>query len=383
MTITAIFGPIGAGKSWLQLEYALRTCEKKKKKLVSNFFLNLDALYRYCCIRNYRYIISEVIDKCGIIYINSNQSLASLLSIPQSVVCLDEAGVFLNSRQFQSTPKQLLNDLCQSRKDGVDLIYAAQFTKQVDAQIRSLTQFVYHCKGNTIYNYREGRPELVIKNFHLFEAEVYDQWITSRHRNNPIKTRFAFACESQTGALSIADKQLFKCFQSLSRLDKQRINSIFFNKGKYQPVKYRYEVKVNLNVDEASIVQWEQSDNIELNDLIKENNEDNGKMDSGDKLNTPEKDAIIDRNDEKIGVGLFSMPTEKKPNLKKGEAAEYDDCIILVSQGRYGEEIKKWDGATKAYQILSKFCPATSKPGIIKLCNLIRKLSLILKSIKA
>ena len=73
MTITAIFGAIGSGKSWLQLQYALRQCQRKKRRLVSNFFLDLDALYDYCCFMNYTWFVENNIDNNGIIYINSNQ----------------------------------------------------------------------------------------------------------------------------------------------------------------------------------------------------------------------------------------------------------------------------------------------------------------------
>ena len=34
MTITGVFGEIGSGKSWFQMQYALSMCEKKEKILV-------------------------------------------------------------------------------------------------------------------------------------------------------------------------------------------------------------------------------------------------------------------------------------------------------------------------------------------------------------
>ena len=375
MTITAIFGAIGSGKSWLQLQYAIRQCEKKKRRLVSNFFLDLDALYDYCCFNNYKWFVENNIDKNGIIYINSNQSLASLLSIPKSIVCLDEAGVFLNSRQFQSTPKELLSDLCQSRKDGVDLIYAAQFTKQVDAQIRMLTQFVFHCRGATIYNKEHDRPELVVKNFHLFDCETYDQWITSRHKNNPIKTRFAFAMESQTGPLSIIDSELFRCFKSLGRLDRQRPEKLSFSKGRYQPTKYRYLKIINPDYGEVETISQE---------FGEFKSEDDGKMDKP----TPLKDAgeggeLTEKSEQQLGVGLFAIPKVAAAAKPKTETTQWEECIILVSKGNYGESIKHWNNWGLKFIRLFKTLPADSKTGVFKIARLFSKVQKAIRKIKS
>ncbi len=375
MTITAIFGAIGSGKSWLQLQYALRQCQRKKRRLVSNFFLDLDALYDYCCFMGYEWFVKNNIDNNGVIYINSNQSLASLLSIPRSIVCLDEAGVFLNSRQFQSTPKELLNDLCQSRKDGVDLIYAAQFTKQVDAQIRMLTQFIYHCRGATIYNAKEDRPELVVKNFHLFDAETYDQWITSRHKNNPIKTRFAFAQESQTGPLSITDSELFRCFKSLARLDRQRPEKLKFSSGKYQPTKYQYMKTVSPEYDDNIQVLQQEFGEFSF--------QDDGRMDKPSPLKDAEtSEELSSQSEQKLGVGLFAVPKLNQVKDKKVESVQWEECVILVSKGCYSEFICRWNNWGLRFIRLTKNVPVTSKKGIFKIAKLLSKLQKTIHKIK-
>jgi len=373
VTITGIFGAIGSGKSWLQLQYAIRQCEKKKRRLVSNFFLNLDGIYDYCCWNNYKWFIENNLDNEGIIYINSNTSLASLLSIPRSVICLDEAGVFLNSRQFQSTPKELLSDLCQSRKMGADLIYAAQFTKQVDAQIRMLTQYVFHCKGTTVYNSKADRPELMMKNFHLFDAETYDQWIVSRHRNNPLKTRFAFAMESHTGPLTVSDSELFRCFDSLGRLDRQNPDKLNFKHGKYEPVVHRYLKVVNFQADEHQEIRtWNPEDE----------KADSGKMDEPTPLkDAEEEDKLSSESEQQLGVGLFSnIPVKPKAGAKKkaepeSNQFEWEECTILISSGNYSKNIAAWSKSWGIQLVQKlKILPADSKEGLFRLAGNLAKI---------
>lgn len=372
MTITGIFGAIGSGKSWLQMNYALSECNKKKKRLVTNFFLNLDALWSWASVKKYDYIL-ELIDTGGIIYINSNQSLASLLSISKAVVCLDEAGVFLNSRQYQDTPKELLQDLCQSRKDGVDLIYAAQFTKQVDAQIRALTQFVYHCRGFTKYNYLSARPELLMKNFFLFDAETYDQWVVSRHKNNPIKTRFAFAAESCTGPLSCVDQDLFKCFDSMARLDRQNHHDIKFNHGKYKAVNYSYMRESSPDYD--NVVNDYSFDN---STAYHDSPSDNGSM-GQDRDGLKDSDSLNDQGYDQLGlfaaiaVKSSNGGAKKKSNNKKSKSLTItESVIILVSEGNY-RKYNKFSLAISVYRFLGAITPAVSRQGVDKICLLIHK----------
>lgn len=268
MAIIGLAGQIGSGKSHAQLAIAIEYAEERRKQIVTNFPVNREELIKYCAMPReshtffgniqlwwgdqmwelsklgkilshyifnkpleyrysrswkprYPYLLSLLQKGMGVIEIVNPERLETLM-IPESVICLDEAGVFLNARDFSKTSKKLLADLAQSRKDGCDLVWAAQFDGQVDRQFRQLTQFWWHCRGFTLYNKKMRRPELVWKERHYFMADDYDMWVNNpKVRADWIKTRFAYASQTVSGFLSRADKQLFNCFDSFSRLDLQ------------------------------------------------------------------------------------------------------------------------------------------------------------------
>ena len=388
MTITGIFGEIGSGKSWFQMQQSLEMAEKKIKRLVTNFPINLDGLYSYCRQKKYYFLVDQI-DKGGIIYINPNSSLADILRIPQSIVCLDEAGVFLNAREFASTPKELLADLAQSRKEGTDLIYAAQFPSQIDKQMRELTQFVAHCEGVTKYNKEKRRPELIIKNYHLFTRINYERWYTSRARFNPIKTRFAYALHSNTGALTIQDGMLFNVFDSLAKIDdrtgrkRKTVESIKYQRGKY------LKRAINLNNEEETEEEIEEIDDLLLftnegRGLILSELQDDIEHAQGEKLSKEEirgddkkKSLMSIKNEiEEIIPQLektFTLNNEED-NTNKSKKAKprqrNSRIIIFISQGNYYELTKKWEKShyiRKIARFLYKTFPQPSKEKIDKI----------------
>lgn len=218
--ITSIVGKIGSGKSHKQLSYALQQVNDKRKRLVTNFGLNFAELRRYAALTKQGWI-AHLIDTNQIAIIDSAESIEDLLIYRNSVVCLDEAGIFLNARQFAQTPKRLLMDLAQSRKFGCDLIYAAQFDEQVDKQVRMLTQYYIHCDSITAYDKALRRPKLLFKKYSYFDADTYLLWAGSaKARSSLIRTWLA-AFKTEFQAVTRADKQLFKCFDSFSRLEEQ------------------------------------------------------------------------------------------------------------------------------------------------------------------
>lgn len=230
MTITGLSGDIGSGKSWKMLEYALEQCEFKRKYLVTNFALNLSGLKKYCAAKKQWWNI-HMIDSGWFAVVSlfvadkdtENLSLTPLFKGREnSIVCLDEAGIFLNSRNFRNTPAQLLMDLAQSRKSGNDLIWAAQFDTQVDIQFRNLTQFWVHCDAWTAYDKEMRRPALKWKTYFYFKGAEYQRWQAStKARTSFIRTYFTYAFKTEFGALTPTDKLLFKAFDSFTRLENQ------------------------------------------------------------------------------------------------------------------------------------------------------------------
>lgn len=230
MTITGLSGDIGSGKSWKMLQYGLEQAELKKKYLVTNFALNLSGVKRYCAMRKFWWVIWTIDNsKFSIVSFvpqdsrKENMSLVPFFKDRQNSICLlDEAGIFLNSRNFANTPAQLLMDLAQSRKSGNDLIWAAQFDTQVDVQFRNLTQFWIQCDGWTAYDKQMRRPKLVWRTYFYFKGAEYQRWlISAKARTSFLRTYFAFAFKTDFGPMSKTDIALFGGFDSFTRLEKQ------------------------------------------------------------------------------------------------------------------------------------------------------------------
>jgi hypothetical protein len=270
MTIIGVVGKIGSGKSLSQLREGLYYADKREKQLVTNFLINEKELYKYACLPkfsdqfwgkvlieaiHFKYAIQWhlstifpfikkpkkikfkprlpwikhlIENNMGIIQI-PNPSNFQALMIPRSVILLDEAGIFFNAREFSKTPKELLADLNQSRKFGCDLIWCAQFDKQIDVQMRMVTQYIWHCCGVTIpWDKKLKGPRLIFKTMHIFDTENYEMWVNNpRARSSWIKTRFAYATRTDEGPITLADQQLFKCFDSFERLDVANNRSAF------------------------------------------------------------------------------------------------------------------------------------------------------------
>lgn len=273
MTIIGVAGAIGSGKSFTQLKHGLKYVEQRQKQLVTNFPINVNELRKYASqpvqyqswfgyfkfnlkllIYSFRYSfyslapkklrkpkkpkvrpmlpwVKSLCESGGVIQIPSPRYIESLL-IPESVVLLDEAGILLNSREFAKTSKQLLADLAQSRKDGCDLIWCAQFDEQVDRQLRLLTQFWIHCESYSMFDKKMRRPKLYYKRIFWFRCSDYQEWLQNpRARGSHIKTRYIYSTVYEGGLLNAADRQLFKVYDSFARLDKvyggALINSMF------------------------------------------------------------------------------------------------------------------------------------------------------------
>lgn len=227
MTIIGIAGSIGSGKSFTQLRTTLEYCERKKKRLVTNFVLNFDVLYEYCVSKKYDYCARSILHDRFTYIINPSRISKGIvepcidaLLLPESVVAVDECGIYLNSRNFAKTSFELLADLCQSRKTGTDIVWCAQFNDQVDRQFRMLTQYWVHCKSLSAWDAKMRRPRLVYKRIYWFTDEDYNFWLqNTRDRTSHFRTRFAYAFKYEGGFLSKSDKQIFGAFNSFDRLD--------------------------------------------------------------------------------------------------------------------------------------------------------------------
>lgn len=245
MTIYGICGDIGSGKSFYQLRFALDMCNKRQKRLLTNFGLNVPEIKKYAAMMGYGWVM-WLCEQGQIATVNLGESADAGAKKPlsyflnpelysDSIALLDEAGIFLNSRDYSKTPKSLLQDLAQSRKSGIDLIYCSQNDKQVDLQFRMLTQFFVHCAGLSKYDRAMKRPKLHWKCYYHFTSSQYWMWAENHKvRSNPLRSALA-ATHSQWGPMTAADRQLFNCFDSFTRLESQGQHDKYFDTRQPRP----------------------------------------------------------------------------------------------------------------------------------------------------
>lgn len=226
--IYGICGSIGSGKSYYQFAFALNLANQRCKRIVTNFRIDIPALKKYASRRGLHWV-TYLCDNGLIATIDTLENLTDLLQYPNSVVCLDEAGIFLNAREYAKTPREFLIDLCQSRKDGIDLIYAAQFDGQVDKQFRQLTQYFVHAFGLSKFDKKMRRPRLIWTCYFTFTDDQYWAWTGNfKARANFFKSWFA-ATKTEFGPFTPKRAELFGCFGSFDRLDKQSSNARGFS----------------------------------------------------------------------------------------------------------------------------------------------------------
>jgi thymidine kinase len=231
MTITAVLGEIGSGKSLRLLAYACEMANNKQKKLVLNFAVDLKALREYCVLMGYGWMC-WLIDTNQILCLqlaNYNQ-LLQIFSRPSTVVVVDEAQIFFNSRSYRNTPLDVLADLCLSRHDGIDVIWCAQVFEHVDAQFRQLTQYFIHSFGISKYDRELRNERLLIKCYFFFKGASYQLWLDDLKARRPslrgfIRTYFMYAQKVNVAPVDDKDIKLFETFSSFNRLDKEKINN--------------------------------------------------------------------------------------------------------------------------------------------------------------
>lgn len=226
MTITGILGEIGSGKSLELLAYSCELANSKQKRLVFNFAVDLKALRKYASMMGYGWL-GFLIDTNQVVclQLSDHKQLLQIFSRKSTVVAVDEAQIFFNSRNFRNTPSNVLADLCLSRHDGVDVIWCAQVDTHVDVQFRQLTQYFIHANGMSKYDKTLRNERLLLKMYFYFRGSTYELWLgdlKARRLNimGFIKTWFNYAKKIRIAPINEKDIQLFKAFSSFNRLDK-------------------------------------------------------------------------------------------------------------------------------------------------------------------
>lgn len=264
--ITGIVGEMGSGKSFISLLIAFKVAENYQYTIQTNFALDAHGLYDYFRASGYTWLLHCLLN--NEIYVKPVSKgnkilLEKWMSRRRCLYILDEAGIFLNARRFATTSPQFLADLAQIRHDGRKLFWIAQYSDQVDKQLRSLTQSYIYCDCVTKYSKKLGSTELLLKsyacylakNFKIFEEKVIDKkkgfkaWLQKN----------SLAYKSWYGTLSSTDKLLFDCYPSLERIEfaPYLVNS--FSSPKY----------LKVCNDELDVIEKDSDDNDFFNNSFK------------------------------------------------------------------------------------------------------------------
>jgi hypothetical protein len=224
MAFYAVVGLTGAGKSLYQISFGCYLANKLRKTIASNIPLDYEALRRYCGMKGYGWL-AHCIDRDKIKVLPGADSLEELLAQENSVILLDEAGIFFPARSFQSMNKNVIRDLAQVRKGASDVVWAAQYFEMVDKIFRMLCHRVVHCQGVSTYCPKLRNDKLVIKNYYHFDPVTYEAWLADSKARRPglagqIRTRLFYSAKVETGMVKKADIQAFSVFRSFERLDK-------------------------------------------------------------------------------------------------------------------------------------------------------------------
>lgn len=137
--ITGYVGLIGQGKTMLAADDAIATARRRGALLASNIKLRPGPDVEFVPL-----LISD-----------DGLDLGQLDTLVQRcrresrglVLLIDEVGIIMPARFWQSFPIGLMFVLSQSRKLSLDLIWTSQDVEQVDAFLRRLTQWVYKIKA--------------------------------------------------------------------------------------------------------------------------------------------------------------------------------------------------------------------------------------------
>jgi len=167
--VIGITGRFGSGKSLRAMELACRFSNRMRKPIVCNFPLNVGALRAYAKAMGFNWVAS-----CArILSVSTFDDINEIWRYRDTVFVLDEAGVFLNSRNWKSTGKEFLRNLFQVRHLNVHLLVIFQNAAQVDKQLRENIQHWIVCKSQSVYSVKLKAPRLIARFCYHYNVEKF------------------------------------------------------------------------------------------------------------------------------------------------------------------------------------------------------------------
>ena len=137
--IYGYFGKPGAGKTLFAVQ--------KSYRLSTHWVIGADrALSGHWTLghrEQRRPLYSNIPLKIPGVEVQLVKRVRDLVAIRSGVILLDEVGLEFNAKEWKLLPKDVFRLFTQYRKLGLDLVYTAQRTGQVNVDLRSVTSAFY------------------------------------------------------------------------------------------------------------------------------------------------------------------------------------------------------------------------------------------------
>jgi len=179
-------------------------------------------MHDYCYANGLHFVASSI--RHGNFFYEDN--FQRIASYENTVVYLEELGVFMNSRNSMSKAsfdenKDFFFDLVFSGKARLDLLWNAQDLNMVDLNVRRMTNFYYHTMNTNPSRPKNGKPDgkLRMRIVTKFDADGYDKWLSEKSMKSWVKNRADWRW-------GFFDQNLFKAFNTFFRADKSEHHSM-------------------------------------------------------------------------------------------------------------------------------------------------------------
>jgi len=147
--INAFVGKPGMGKTYSMVKLAIHAIGQGRD-VYTNFFIDEKKVNNYLDkkISSTQKFIEKILKlppkKRGrIIYW---RTIHELVDIKSGEILMDEAQIYINSREFRSLPPEFQYKAQQHRKHGVNFWLGVQNIKRIDVVARELVNSVFECK---------------------------------------------------------------------------------------------------------------------------------------------------------------------------------------------------------------------------------------------
>ena len=218
--------PRGSGKSLMALQFAIEQADLLNYGLCCNFDIDLTALYQYSWY-NELFSLCKNIERglvfCTSILENKEVNLEKFMNKSRTVYILDEAGIYVNARNWQKLSLQFQADLALLRRYRKRLWWVSQYFDQVDKNLREQTNYIIECSSILKASKKlGGASEIFIKMAFAYIRLDYENLYIKRQRMSPIKFAIQQFFKSKIKRITrfgIADRLAFKIYNSFDLMD--------------------------------------------------------------------------------------------------------------------------------------------------------------------